>query len=147
MTDNLDRFIEAQNFSYETALSELTAGAKRSHWIWYIFPQIKGLGHSWNSNYYGLDGLDEAREYLSHPILGPRLRECCQALLEISDKDIVSIMSGIDAMKLKSSMTLFDAVSPEDVFSVMLEKYFSGMTDDWTLSLIRLHGTGSCDSD
>lgn len=147
MTDNLDRFIEAQNFSYETALSELKAGAKRSHWIWYIFPQIKGLGHSWNSNYYGLDGLDEAREYLSHPILGPRLRECCQALLEISDKDIVSIMSGIDAMKLKSSMTLFDAVSPEDVFSVMLEKYFSGMRDDWTLSLIRLHGTGSCDSD
>lgn len=137
MTGNLDRFIEAQNFSYEAALSELKAGAKRSHWIWYIFPQIKGLGHSWNSNYYGLDGLDEAREYLGHPILGPRLRECCQALLEIPDKDIVSIMSGIDAMKLKSSMTLFDAVSPEDVFSAMLEKYYSGMRDDWTLSLIR----------
>lgn len=137
MTGNLDRFIEAQNFSYETALSELKAGAKRSHWIWYIFPQIKGLGHSWNSNYYGLDGLDEAREYLGHPILGPRLMECCQALLEIPDKDIVSIMSGIDAMKLKSSMTLFDAVSPEDVFWAMLEKYYSGMRDDWTLSLIR----------
>lgn len=136
MTDNLGRFIEAQNFSYETALSELKAGAKRSHWIWYIFPQIKGLGYSWNSNYYGLDGLDEAREYLGHPILGPRLRECCQALLNITDNDIVAIMSGIDAMKLKSSMTLFDAVSPEDVFSAMLEKYYSGMRDNRTLSLI-----------
>ena len=122
---DLERFIEAQARDYDTAIHELTNGRKRSHWIWYIFPQQKGLGHSFNSNYYGLDGLDEARAYLGHPILGERLRECCEALLLHKGKDIEDIMgSSIDVLKLQTSMNLFKHVSANDVFEKVLRAFF-----------------------
>lgn len=122
---DLDRFITAQEYSYPIALEEIHRGRKTGHWIWYIFPQQKGLGHSYNSEYYGLDGLDEAIAYVQHPILGKRLREICQALLENRGKDIGYIMgSSIDVIKLKTSMELFDLASPNDIFNKVLRTFF-----------------------
>ena len=122
---DLLRFLDAQEFAYTQALRELKEGRKQSHWIWYIFPQQKGLGHSYNSKYYGLDGEGEARAYVEHEILGDRLRECCKALLLHKGKDIKSIMgSGIDVLKLKTSMRLFNKVSPNDVFEEVLDAFF-----------------------
>lgn len=122
---DLLRFLDAQEVAYTQALSELKGGRKQSHWIWYIFPQQKGLGHSYNSKYYGLDGEGEARAYVEHEILGDRLRECCKALLLHKDKDIKYIMgSGIDVLKLKTSMHLFNKVSPNDVFGEVLDAFF-----------------------
>ena len=122
---DLLRFLDAQEFAYTQALRELKEGRKQSHWIWYIFPQQKGLGHSHNANYYGLDGEGEARAYVEHEILGDRLRECCKALLLHKGKDIKSIMgSGIDVLKLKTSMRLFNKVSPNDVFEEVLDAFF-----------------------
>lgn len=124
---NLDRFLLAQEDAYKQALSEIISGEKRSHWIWYIFPQEKGLGRSYNSEYYGLDGIEEARVYLAHPILGARLREISTALLShASDRTIRQLMgSGIDVIKLKSSMDLFDEVSPNDIFAEVKRVFFS----------------------
>lgn len=124
---NLQRFIDAQEYSYNIALEEIRSGGKRSHWIWYIFPQQKGLGHSCNSEYYGLDGVEEARAYINGPILGTRLREITQALLaHKGQRTIRQLMgSGIDVLKLKTSMKLFDKVSPNDVFSEVIEAFFA----------------------
>lgn len=123
---NLHRFLEAQTLDYARALSELREGRKRTHWIWYIFPQQKGLGRSYNSQFYGLDGAAEAKAYVEHPILGERLRGCCKALLLHKGEDIRNIMgSWIDVRKLKTSMTLFDSVSPDDAFREVLEAFFS----------------------
>ena len=122
---DLQRFVEAQLTDYDTALEELQAGRKRSHWIWYIFPQQKGLGHSYRSQYYGLDGEDEARAYLAHPVLGPRLRECCQALLQHRSSDIGLIMgSAVDELKLKTCMDLFNSIAPDDIFLQVLDAFF-----------------------
>lgn len=123
---NLDRFLEAQERDYPIALKEMQEGRKVSHWIWYIFPQKKGLGRSYNSQFYGLDGIGEAQAYLAHPILGERLRTICRALLTHSRKrDIEQIMgSHIDVIKLQSSMNLFNKVSPNDVFKDVLEAYY-----------------------
>ena len=122
---DLLRFLDAQEFAYNQALRELTEGRKRSHWIWYIFPQQKGLGHSFNSQYYGLDGENEAHAYIEHSILGERLRECCRALLLHKGKDIEYIMgSGVDVMKLNTCMNLFNRVSPDDVFAEVLDAFF-----------------------
>ena len=122
---DLLRFLDAQEIVYTQALSELNEGRKQSHWIWYIFPQQKGLGHSYNSKYYGLDGEGEARAYIEHEILGDRLRECCKVLLLHKGKDIKYIMgSGIDVLKLKTSMCLFNKVSPNDVFEEVLDAFF-----------------------
>lgn len=122
---DLLRFLDAQGIAYAQALSELKEGRKQSHWIWYIFPQQKGLGHSYNSKYYGLDGEGEARAYVEHEFLGDRLRECCKALLLHKGKDIKNIMgSGIDVLKLKTSMRLFNKVSPNDVFEEVLDAFF-----------------------
>ena len=123
---NLDRFLEAQERDYPIALKEMQEGRKVSHWIWYIFPQKKGLGHSYNSQFYGLDGIGEAQAYLAHPILGERLRTISRALLTHSGKrDIEQIMgSHIDVIKLQSSMNLFNKVSPNDVFKDVLEAYY-----------------------
>jgi len=123
---NLQRFLDAQEHDYPMALREISNGRKLSHWIWYIFPQQKGLGHSCNSEYYGLDGEEEARAYIQHPILAERLHEICKALLIHKDcKSILEIMSSrIDVIKLKSSMKLFDKVSPNDVFAEVLQTYF-----------------------
>jgi uncharacterized protein (DUF1810 family) len=123
---DLERFLTAQESAYDEALDEIRAGRKCSHWIWYIFPQQKGLGHSYNSEYYGLDGTDEARAYLAHPILGTRLREICEVLLtHVGKRDIDDIMgSSIDVLKLQTSMKLFDQVSPNDIFEKVLDAFF-----------------------
>lgn len=138
MTNNsMNRFIEAQDAfgSYEIALQEMKNGQKQSHWIWYIFPQLKGFGHSYNSRYYGINDVEEAKAYLSHPMLGKRLREITTVLLSHTDEDVVTLMgSHIDAVKLRSCMTLFDAISPNDVFAQVLETFFEGKKDGKTLA-------------
>lgn len=134
MTDfNLQRFHDAQKYSFQIALTEIKAGFKRSHWMWYIFPQIKGLGRSATSEYYGITCVDEAKAYLEDDVLGTRLREICEELLNHSDKSAQDIFGGIDSIKLKSSMTLFDKVSPNDVFGKVLDAFFEGKHDDYTL--------------
>lgn len=132
---NLNRFVQAQEHAYAVALQELKEGRKRSHWIWYIFPQMRVLGRSYNSNYYGLTGVGEARAYLEHEILGPRLREVCETILELETDDPRSVFGGIDSVKLRSSLTLFDLVQPDDIFAALLQKYFDGHRDHRTLRL------------
>ena len=123
---DLDRFVEAQAHSYDIALREIKNGQKRSHWIWYIFPQRKGLGHSNNSKFYGLDGIEEATAYLAHPVLGARLREISEALLTHKGKRDIDVIMGshIDVVKLQSCMNLFNKVSPNDIFKQVLEAFF-----------------------
>lgn len=133
---DLSRFHEAQAMHYQIALEEIKDGYKRSHWMWYIFPQIKGLGKSSTSQYYGITCLDEARAYLVDEILGSRLREICTELLKHSDRSVQGILGGIDSMKLKSSMTLFDAISPDDVFAKVLDVFFFEKRDKLTLEII-----------
>lgn len=124
---NLQRFIDAQKCIYNIALEEIKSGGKRSHWIWYIFPQQKGLGRSYNSEFYGLDSKEEAKAYINHPILGSRLREITKALLEHKGHRTIHQLMGsnIDVLKLKSSMTLFDKVAPNDVFAAVLKTFLS----------------------
>jgi uncharacterized protein (DUF1810 family) len=132
----LDRFVEAQQGIYPTALAELEAGRKQSHWIWFIFPQLAGLGRSHNASYYGIQGAGEARAYLAHPILGPRLRECTEAVLAHT-RSAEQIFGPLDAMKFRSSMTLFEqAGSPEEPFGHCLEQFFGGERDPATLRLL-----------
>lgn len=123
---DLERFVEAQNKDYEAALSEVRSGRKMSHWIWYIFPQLRGLGRSAYAQHYGISGKEEAVAYLSHKILGARLREITQVLLNIDGKSAQEIFGGLDAMKVRSSMTLFDVVCPNDIFAQVLDKYYDG---------------------
>lgn len=125
-TDSVERFVEAHDKMYKTALDEIRNGKKLSHWIWYIFPQIGGLGHSPNSQYYGIETLNEAKAFLQHPLLGAHLREITEALLIHKKMSINDIMHPVDVMKLRSSMTLFDIVSPEDIFNDVLSVFFSG---------------------
>ena len=138
MDYDLRRFIKAQSlpYSYSTALEEIKAGRKRSHWIWYIFPQLKGLGHSYNAEYYGIAEREEAEAYLADATLGLRLREISLALLAVNGKSASEILGDIDAMKVKSSMTLFDAISPGDVFAAVIDKYFDGKRDGLTLKML-----------
>lgn len=133
----LKRFIEAQNDSYDQALKEIRNGRKLTHWIWYIFPQIKGLGFSYNSEYYGITSLQEARDYLENELLRKRLFEITESLLMHKGKDIESIMGDIDALKLKSSMTLFDAVQPGSIFGEVLDEFYGGERCRRTLEKIR----------
>lgn len=133
----LQRFIDAQNESYVRALEEIKAGRKRSHWMWFIFPQMKGLGRSSTSIFYGMNDMDEAREYLAHPILGERLRENSQVLLQLDTNDANAVFGSSDDMKLRSCMTLFDNISPNDIFADVLDKYFDGQRDCRTLSIVR----------
>lgn len=123
MKYDLERFISAQESCYSDVKRELRAGRKRTHWIWYIFPQLKGLGYSYNSNFYGLDGIDEAKEYLYHPVLGKRLVECCEILLMSDQSDISRIMSYPDDIKLKSCMELFSEIKSYPFIDV-LNKYY-----------------------
>ena len=139
MENKLDRFIHAQDDYgvYEQALSEMKEGRKQSHWMWYIFPQIKGLGHSYNSTYYAFESLFEARQYVDDPILGKRLREITGAVLSHEGEEIEDIMgSDIDSRKFHSSMTLFDMVSPGELFMEALEAFFEGRKDDSTLVMV-----------
>lgn len=135
-TDSLQRFIVAQEDSYHRALCEVKAGRKCSHWMWYIFPQLKGLGRSSTSSFYGIAGLKEAQDYLSHPVLGSRLREISEVLFELPTNDAHAVFGSPDDMKLRSCMTLFDFVSPNDVFSAVLDKYLAGHKDNKTLNLL-----------
>ena len=135
--NSLDRFIKAQTNTYRIAMSEIKSGKKRTHWMWFIFPQLRGLGVSSISRYYGLEGLDEARTYLEHPMLSGRLYEACNELLKHKDKSALEIFGDIDEMKLKSSMTLF-ALASEDytIFDEVLEYFFDGEMDEVTVKII-----------
>lgn len=134
---NLRRFLEAQESSYARARAELRAGRKTSHWIWYVFPQMAGLGFSHASAFYGISGLDEARAYLAHPILGPRLRECVEAMLATGDSAAEDVLGATDAMKLRSSVTLFAEAAPDDpLFRKALDRFFSGEADVKTRALL-----------
>ncbi|NYJ03980.1 DUF1810 domain-containing protein [Petropleomorpha daqingensis] len=138
MSADLSRFLDAQASGvYEQALRELRAGRKQGHWIWFVLPQIAGLGRSPTSQYYALAGLDEARDYLAHPVLGPRLVECAQALLDLPGDDAVAVLGPIDAVKLRSSMTLFSRAGGDPVFAAVLDRYFGGRPDEATLDLLQ----------
>jgi uncharacterized protein (DUF1810 family) len=131
---NLERFVEAQAEVFQQVTSELKAGRKMSHWMWFIFPQIRGLGQSPTAIEYAISGLDEARAYLAHPLLGPRLRECTRMVLLIENRSAAQIFGSPDDMKFRSCMTLFAQVSrQEDMFVRALEKYFGGVPDRMTL--------------
>lgn len=134
---NLHRFIEAQTDTYDQALTELRTGRKRSHRMWFIFPQLAGLGYSDMSRRYPLSGLGEARAYLAHPELGARLHACAEALLDVPDRSIGQILGSPDDLKLRSRATLFAQVSPPgSVFHQLIEKYFAGQPDAGTLRLL-----------
>ena len=134
---NLERFFPYHTNDYPQALKEIRAGEKESHWIWYIFPQLKGLGTSGYSVKFGIENADEAREYLSHPVLGHDLKEITSALLDLKENNAVKVMGGIDAVKLKSCMTLFAYVSDEgSVFQKVLGKFFGGEMDGLTLEML-----------
>ena len=135
--NSLDRFLEAQERMYEIALKEIRNGEKESHWMWYIFPQLRGLGRSSMAHVYGISGLEEAIAYLEHPWLSGRLYELCVALLHHKDKSAYEIFGDLDAMKLKSSMTLF-ALTSEDytIFDQVLEQFFGGEMDEITVRII-----------
>jgi uncharacterized protein (DUF1810 family) len=133
----LDRFIEAQAPVYAQALAELRAGRKASHWMWFIFPQVAGLGESAMSRAYAIQSLAEARAYLAHPVLGARLRECCQAVMNLRGQSAHDIFGSIDEMKFRSCLTLFaEADHDEVLFFNLLETYFDGDADEATLELL-----------
>jgi len=138
----LQRFVDAQDGggTYDAALRELRAGRKRSHWMWFVFPQIAGLGRSATAQHYAISGLDEARAYLAHPVLGPRLVECAAALTALDGTDPVTVLGGVDAQKLRSSMTLFARAAAtaeqREVFTAVLDQYFDGQEDPETVRLL-----------
>ena len=135
---DLNRFLKAQERSYDTALEEIRAACKTSHWIWYVFPQLKGLGMSQMSEFYGIDGRDEAVAYIRHPVLGRRLVEISTALLNCGCSDPSVVLGFPDDLKVRSCMTLFEAVCPEErVFSQVLDNMYEGARDQKTLELLR----------
>lgn len=134
---NLARFVAAQQGVYERIVDELRSGRKKSHWMWYIFPQIDGLGRSETARHYAIKSFDEARAYLAHPLLGVRLVECCETILAVRDKSASEIFGFPDDMKLKSCLTLFAAAAEgSSVFSRVLDKYFDGKPDRRTIDLL-----------
>jgi uncharacterized protein (DUF1810 family) len=134
---NLDRFIKAQEHVYHDVLSELKSGRKRTHWMWFIFPQLEGLGRSEPARFYAIKSLDEAQQYLNHPVLGARLRECSAIVLGIKNRSIEDIFDYPDHLKFKSSMTLFSCVRNADpVFEAVIARFFEGKPDSLTLELI-----------
>ncbi|OJF13407.1 calpastatin [Couchioplanes caeruleus subsp. caeruleus] len=139
---DLERFVSAQAAVYDRALTELRAGAKRSHWMWFVFPQIAGLGLSPTARTYAIRDLAEARAYLAHPVLGPRLTECSQALLAVEGRTAREILGHPDDLKLRSSMTLFArAADDAAVFQAVLDKYYGGEPDPATLERIPASGS------
>lgn len=138
MADPLDRFLVGQQAVYSDALAELRRGRKTSHWMWFVFPQIAGLGHSAMARHYAIASLDEARAYLAHPVLGARLRECARALLATEGLSAEDILGSVDAMKLRSCATLFGRADPhEPLFGLILERFSGGVPDEATEA--RLH--------
>lgn len=132
----LERFVEAQKRDYKTALKEVQSGKKETHWIWYVFPQMLGLGRSCYANLYGIKNKDEAEEYLKHKVLGKRLREVTNALLE-QDGKADEIFGYPDTLKVKSSMTLFDSIAPDDIFAQVLDKFYEGKRCKLTLEMLK----------
>ena len=140
-TYDLERFVAAQSDVYPSALSEIRRGAKRSHWMWFVFSQIRGLGHSEMSRRYSIVSLDEARAYLGHTPLGPRLRESVIALQDLKGTTAGHVFGDVDAAKLRSSLTLFEAVAHDPLFSAALDRWFSGERDQRTLDVLASSGT------
>jgi uncharacterized protein (DUF1810 family) len=139
---DLRRFLRGQEGVYEDALAEIRAGRKRSHWMWFIFPQFRGLGFSATSQYFAIRSADEARAYVAHPVLGPRLVECAEAALSVRERSAREIFGSPDDLKFRSSATLFASVSPEgSVFHRVLDRFFDGEPDPRTLELLRGPGT------
>ena len=141
MSDPLARFVDAQRDTWPAALAELRAGRKRSHWMWFVFPQAAGLGHSSTAIFYAIASADEARAYLAHPLLGSRLREATAALLRHPNESAEAIMGGIDALKLRSSMTLFAALADDPApFRAVLDTFYDGEPDPRTLAFLQEDG-------
>ncbi|MFD1106184.1 DUF1810 domain-containing protein [Sphingobium olei] len=138
MRDDLSRFVDAQSDSYDTALAEIRSGQKRSHWMWFIFPQLRGLGHSAMAQHYGIASLDEARAYFAHPVLGPRYRTCVEAVDALGTNDPVAVFGTTDAMKLRSSLTLFEAAEPSPMIDDVLNRFFNGKRDTATQQMLTL---------
>jgi uncharacterized protein (DUF1810 family) len=135
---DLERFVEAQDSVYATVRQELRAGRKATHWMWFVFPQLRGLGHSATARYYGIESASEALAFLAHPVLGPRLRECVELVLGIEGSTVHRIFGSPDNLKFHSSMTLFATVAPNDpLFRRALEKYYGGERDALTLARLR----------
>ena len=133
----LDRFVTAQAPLYDDVLAELRAGRKETHWMWFVFPQLRGLGRSWMAEKFGISGKEEAQAYLAHPILGPRLTECVRLVKLIEGRSAQVIFGPVDAMKFRSSMTLFAAVAEEgNIFRGALTKYFDGRPDPLTVAAL-----------
>lgn len=133
---SLERFVDAQERMYDRALAEVKDGKKLSHWIWYIFPQLKGLGESYNSYFYGIDNIEEASAYLKHPILGARLREITATFLNLKGVNAQDVFGFLDAMKVRSCMTLFDEVAEDDLYRKVIDRYYGGLADEKTLVLL-----------
>lgn len=135
---NLERFVAAQRDTYDRALREITEGQKRTHWIWFIFPQITGLGHSAMAQRYAIRSLDEARAYLTHSVLGPRLLECVAALQALPVPDAEAVFGPVDAMKVRSSLSLFAEADPaQPLFAAALKRWFAGRKDPRTIELLQ----------
>lgn len=133
----LDRFVQAQAPVYEDVLAQLRAGRKRSHWMWFVFPQLAGLGRSSTAQYYAIVSLDEARAYLAHPVLGPRLRECSGLVLAGREADAHRLFGAPDDLKFRSCLTLFQRAAPQEpVFGACLDRFFGGVPDARTLALL-----------
>ena len=138
---NLNRFVDAQSANYAAALAELRRGRKTSHWIWYVFPQLRGLGRSDMAAFYGLEGISEARAYLAHPVLGPRLVESVRAMLAHPTGTASQILGEVDALKFRSCLTLFLGVAPTDeAFQGALDRFYGGQPDPMTLALLADQG-------
>ena len=134
---NLQRFVDAQQGVIDTVLAELRAGSKQTHWIWFVFPQLADLGRSPTARYFGLTSIDEAGRYLEHPLLGQRLSDCVEALMPWStERTAERILGSVDALKLRSSLTLFDRVAPASIFERALLNFYSGERDELTLALL-----------
>ena len=135
---DLERFVTAQKSQFDSIRAELKQGCKRGHWMWFIFPQLRGLGRSWDSNYYGISSRAEAEAYLEHPILGQRLLDCTQLVNLVDGRSIQEIFGEIDSIKFRSSMTLFAELDRDrSMFMRALEKYFDGQKDELTLDMLR----------
>ncbi|MDB5662970.1 MAG: hypothetical protein JWN59_1308 [Sphingomonas bacterium] len=140
---DLDRFVVAQGGAFDGALAEIRRGAKRSHWMWFIFPQLAGLGRSEMARTYAIGSLEEARAYLDHPLLGPRLRACVEALQDLTGTSAERVFGGVDAIKLRSSLTLFAEAGAGPLFAAALDRWFGGERDAATLRLLDGASTAS----
>lgn len=138
--EDLERFVAAQEPIFARALDEIRRGKKRSHWMWFIFPQMKGLGRSAMAQLYAIDDIAEARAFLEHPILGPRYRDCVSALQDVIGSDPVAVFGEVDAVKLRSSLTLFEAASGSALFAAALDRWFAGGRDERTLARLAKDG-------